>query len=155
MNHKGAFGLWNLSLFRPLRRRLYLKVILVMFFILVIWIGIYTYVGIYMQTNQFLENSRRRIILLTETIENSIVHSMLIGKHEDVRDLLITIGAQSDMRDLRIVTPDGLILVSAKLNEEGQSLPLDDLNLLQEGERQIVRFDFEKKRVSMLKSIMG
>jgi len=108
MQRKKTLGL-KFPFFRPIKRRLYLKVIIVMVFILMIWIGILTYVAVYMQTNQFLENSRRRITLLTETIENSIVHSMLIGKHEDVRDLLVTIGSQSDMRDLRILTEDVML----------------------------------------------
>ncbi|MGA1843475.1 MAG: HD domain-containing phosphohydrolase [bacterium] len=155
MSTKRSFGLSHLSFLESLRSRLYIKVIMMMVMILIIWIGVSTYISVYMQTSQFLENSRRRIILLTETIENSIVHSMLIGKHEDVRDLLSTIGSQSDMRDLRIVTEDGLIMVSSKVSEEGQTLSLPDLSRVKEGERQIVRFDFDKKRVSMLKPIVG
>ncbi len=155
MRNKRSSGLSKYLLLGSLKKRLYLKVILLMVLILMIWIGISAYVGIYMQTNQFLENSRRRIILLTETIENSIVHSMLIGKHDDVRGLLVTIGTESDMRDLRILTEDGLILVSAKISEEGETIYLPDLEKIREGERQVVRFDFDKKRVSMVKSIIG
>lgn len=155
MQNKRSFDLSDFHLFRALKKRLYIKVIVLMVFILMIWIGISTYVGIKMQSKQFLENSRRRIILLTQTIESSIVHSMLIGKHEDVRDLLATIGSESDMRDLRIVTEEGLILVSSKISEEGETIYIPDLEKIREGERQVVRFDFQKNRVSMVKSIIG
>ena len=155
MPNKRSSDLSKSSILMPIKSRLYLKVILLMVFILMIWIGIYTFAGIRMQSKQFLENSRRRVILLTETIENSIVHSMLIGKHDDVRDLLSTIGAESDMRDLRIVTEEGLILVSANISEEGETAELPNLEMIKGGERQLIQFDLESKRVSMLKSIIG
>ncbi|MBN2373014.1 HD domain-containing protein [bacterium] len=155
MKIKNTIRHFIFSLHNYIKRRLYLKVILFMFLILVIWIGSSTYISIYMQTRQFLDNSRRRAILLTETIENSIVHSMLIGKHDDVRDLLFTIGSESDMRDLRIVTEDGLILISAKMDEEGQKTELPNLNMIRNGQREVVHIDLERRLISMLKPIEG
>ncbi len=155
MSLKMAPGLLSFSPLEMIKKRLYVKVIVLMVLILTIWIGISVYIGLFMQTKQFYENAQRKIVLLTETIENSIVHSMLIGKHEDVRDLLFTIGSENDIRDLRIITEEGLILISAKINEEGEITKREHLEKIRYGEKQFVGLDLKNENISMIKSIIG
>ena len=117
-------------LFQQLRQRLQFKIIFFTILIVTIWMSISAYISLVTQTGYFLEGARRRIIILTQTIENSIVHSMLIGKHEDVRDLLINIANEVDMQKIRI------------LESELQSFAADFLNII---ERDIIRIKGKSK----------
>ena len=122
-------------LFQRFRQRLQFKVIFLTILIVTIWMSISAYISLVTQTGYFLEGARRRIVILTQTIENSIVHSMLIGKHEDARDLLINIANEGDMQKIRILSQQKEILSSADVSEVGEILPDIDLSFIRRGKR--------------------
>lgn len=142
-------------LFQRFRQKLQFKIIFFAILIVTIWMSISAYISLVTQTGYFLEGARRRIIILTQTIENSIVHSMLIGKHEDARDLLINIANEVDMQKIRILSQQKKILSSADQSEVGESLPNIDLSFISQGKKELIEIDKNYTKISMLKPIVG
>ncbi|MEW5803991.1 MAG: HD domain-containing phosphohydrolase [bacterium] len=142
-------------LFQRPRQRLQFKIIFSTILVVAIWMGISTYISLVMQTGYFLEGAQKRILLLTQTLENSIVHSMLIGKHEDVKDLLINIANEVDMQEIRILNSQKKIVASGDLIEVGSYQPDLDLSFIDQGKNELIEIDSDYTRISMLKSING
>ena len=142
-------------LFHKPRQKLQFKIIFLTILIVTIWMSISAYISLVTQTKYFLEGARRRVVILTQTIENSIIHSMLIGKHEDVRDLLINIADEIDMQKIRIINNQKLIMASADVTEIGKTLSEVDLSFIQEGKKELIITDEDYTKISMLKPIVG
>ncbi|MEW6379035.1 MAG: HD domain-containing phosphohydrolase [bacterium] len=141
-------------LHRP-RQRLQFKIILSTILVVAVWIGISTYISLVTQTGYFLDGAQKRILLLAQTLENSIVHSMLIGKHEDVRDLLINIANEVDMQAIRILNNQKQIVASGDVTEVNNYLPNVDLSFISQGKNELIEIDPDYTRISMLKPITG
>ncbi|MGA1875876.1 MAG: HAMP domain-containing protein, partial [bacterium] len=156
MNHMRRLGRFLIDhLYHYPRQKLQFKIIFFTILIVAVWMSISAYVSLVTQTGYFLEGARRRIFLLTQTIENSIVHSMLIGKHEDVRDLLINIADEMDIQEVRILSKQKTVLASADVNEVGTSLPGADLSFIDQGKMEHIEIDQDYTAISMLKPIAG
>lgn len=141
-------------LHRP-RQKLQFKIIFFTILIVTVWMSISAYISLVTQTGYFIEGARRRIVILTQTIENSIVHSMLIGKHEDVRDLLINIADEVDMQEIRIFNKDKEVVASANVTEVGQIFSNLDFSFIEHGKSESVLIDQDYTRITMLKPIVG
>ena len=142
-------------LFQRPRQRLQFKVIFSTILVVAIWMGISTYISLVTQTGYFLEGAKKRIVLLSQTLENSIVHSMLIGKHEDVKDLLINIANEVDMQEIRILNSQKAIVASGDPTEVGNPLPSVDLSFINQGKNELIEIDPDYTKISMLKPIVG
>jgi len=142
-------------IFQRPRQRLQFKIIFSTILVVAIWMGISTYISLVTQTGYFLEGAKKRILLLSQTVENSIVHSMLIGKHEDVKDLLINIANEVDMQEIRIFNSQKTIVTSGDTTEIGNSLPSLDLSFINKGKNELIEIDQDYTKISMLKPIIG
>jgi putative nucleotidyltransferase with HDIG domain len=142
-------------LFQRPRQRLQFKIIFSTILVVAIWMGISTYISLVTQTGYFLEGAQKRILLLTQTLENSIVHSMLIGKHEDVKDLLTNIASEVDMLEIRILDSQKIIVSSGDPTEVGKSLSYLDLSFIDQGKNELIKIDPDYTQISMLKPIVG
>ncbi len=65
--------------------------------------------------------------LISDTIRNSIRTSMSIGRNEDVASILKEIADEVTISSVRIIDPNGKILISAEENEIGQLVDASDL----------------------------
>ena len=142
-------------LFQRPRQRLQFKIIFSTILVVAIWMGISTYISLVTQTGYFLEGAKKRIFLLSQTLENSIVHSMLIGKHDDVKDLLSNIANEVDMQEIRIFNSQKTVVASGDAAEVGKVLPNVDLSFIHQGKNELIEIDPDYTKISLLKPITG
>ncbi|MCL6582593.1 MAG: HD domain-containing protein [bacterium] len=139
---------------RP-RQRLQSKIILSTIMVVAVWISISTYISLLMQTGYFVEGAKKRILEIAQTLETSINHSMLIGKHEDVKDLLNNIANEVDMEDVRIIDDQKKIIASGDINEVGTVLDKVDLSFINQGKNELIELTPDYTSISILKPIIG
>jgi len=103
--------------------------------ILLLSAGIATFTLFHIRREQvrMFSATRESAKLLLATVENSIFNSMRIGNSEDVQAILVMVGKNPSICNVRIFKPDGTILKSAHPDEIGRSVDTNDFALFRSG----------------------
>ncbi len=98
------------------------KIILHIFVIGTITAAIISYY--YTKSNQDIikSSSQQTVVLMGEVIENSILEAMKKGESAKVQKILENISVSQNVKNLRILSPDGVILTSSTPNERGKTI---------------------------------
>ena len=82
----------------------------------------YTIITVRGQASHLFSPARREAELILTLAERAITRAMTEGKSAEVQAILEEIGEVPDVTGIRIVDPDGTILLSAKWAEVGRIL---------------------------------
>jgi two-component system, NtrC family, sensor kinase len=90
------------------------KIIISVSAILAVIIGTVTWINIGYQRAQMESALEDNILIISNTIEQSLAKAMLDGKSNEVQDILEAVGTYHNIRELKIFSPNGVILKSSK-----------------------------------------
>ncbi len=95
------------------------KIITIICIVVLFTLGISTVIIVRVQQKKLLEGKLKDAILISSLIERSITSAMKRGRSSEVQSILENIGQDREIRALRILSKDGMILKSNKPNEIG------------------------------------
>jgi signal transduction histidine kinase len=90
------------------------KIILSISGILAVIIGIGTWINIGYQRGQMEAALEDYVLIISNTVEKSLANAMLEGKSKEVQHILEAVGANHNIREIKIFSPNGVILKSSK-----------------------------------------
>jgi len=90
------------------------KIIISVAAILAVTIGVATWLNIGYQRSQLDRALEDNVLIISNTIERSLDNAMLQGKNKEVQSILETVGGYHDIREVKIFSPNGVILKSSK-----------------------------------------
>ena len=99
------------------------KIITIIALSVIITVGISTTFVLKIQNERLREAKIEDTLFLADIIERTIDNAMKEGKTEDVQKIIENIGKNQEVVHLRILSPDGKILKSAKISEIGIKSP--------------------------------
>ena len=89
------------------------KIIISVCVILAFTIGVGTWINIGYQRAQMEEALEDNVLIISNTIEKSLSNAMLQGKSKEVQNILETIGGYHNINELKIFSPNGVVLKSS------------------------------------------
>ena len=98
------------------------KIILSISGILAVIIGIGTWINIGYQRGQMESALEDNVLIISNTIEKSLSNAMLDGKSREVQHILEAVGTYHNIRELKIFSPNGVILKSSKPSLIGRNV---------------------------------
>ncbi len=96
------------------------KIILSISTILAVIIGTGTWINIGYQRGQMEAALEDNVLIISNTIEKSLSNAMVSGKSKEVQHILEAVGGYHNIRDLKIFSPNGIILKSSKPSQIGR-----------------------------------
>lgn len=90
------------------------KIIISVSAILAVTIGAGTWITIGYQRSQLERALEDNVLIISNTIERSLDNAMLQGKSREVQSILETVGGYHNIREVKIFSPNGIILKSSK-----------------------------------------
>ncbi len=90
------------------------KIILSVSTILAVTIGFGTWINVGYQRAQMEGALEDNVLIISNTIEKSMANAMLQGKSKEVQSILETVGGYHNIKELKIFSPNGVILKSSK-----------------------------------------
>jgi uncharacterized membrane protein affecting hemolysin expression len=90
------------------------KIIISVSAILAVTIGAGTWINIGYQRSQMENALEDNVLIISNTIERSLSNAMLEGKSKEVQRILEAVGGYHNIQELKIFTPNGVILKSSK-----------------------------------------
>jgi signal transduction histidine kinase len=90
------------------------KIIISVSAILAVTIGIGTWINIGYQRAQMEDALEDNVLIISNTIERSLSNAMLDGKSKEVQHILEAVGRYHNIHEVRIFSPNGVILKSSK-----------------------------------------
>ena len=90
------------------------KIIIAVTAILAVTIGLGTWINIGFQRSQMEDALEDNILIIANTIERSLANAMLDGKSKEVQHILEAVGGYHNISEVRIFSPNGVILKSSK-----------------------------------------
>lgn len=90
------------------------KIILSVTVILAVTIGAGTWINIGYQRSQMESALEENVLVISNTIEKSLSNAMLQGNSKEVQSILEAVGGYHNMEEVRIFSPNGVILKSSK-----------------------------------------
>ena len=90
------------------------KIIISVSAILAVTIGLGTWINIGFQRSQMEDALEDNVLIIANTIERSLANAMLDGKSREVQHILEAVGGYHNIREVRIFSPNGVILKSSK-----------------------------------------
>ena len=96
------------------------KIILSISAILAVIIGTGTWINIRYQQGQMEAALEDNVLIISNTIEKSLSNAMVAGKSREVQNILEAVGGYHNIRDLKIFSPNGVILKSSKRGQIGR-----------------------------------
>ena len=90
------------------------KIIISVCVILAFTIGVGTWINIGYQRAQMEDALEDNVLIISNTIEKSLSNAMLEGKSKEVQNILETIGGYHNINELKIFSPNGVVLKSSK-----------------------------------------
>ncbi len=90
------------------------KIIISVSAILAVTIGLGTWINIGFQRAQMEQALEDNILIIANTIERSLANAMLDGKSREVQHILEAVGGYQNIREVKIFTPNGVVLKSSK-----------------------------------------
>jgi two-component system NtrC family sensor kinase len=98
------------------------KIIIAVSAILAVIIGVGTWINIGYQRGQMESALEDNILIISNTIERSLSNAMLDGKSREVQHILEAVGTYHNIKDVRIFSPNGVILKSSKRWQIGRKV---------------------------------
>lgn len=90
------------------------KIIISVSAILAVTIGLGTWINIGSQRAQMEGALEDNVLIIANTIERSLANAMLDGKSKEVQHILEAVGGYHNISEVRIFSPNGVILKSSK-----------------------------------------
>ncbi len=103
-------------------KKIGLRLIFVVSITALIIIGIYSYFNIRSQSNMLLAEVERHANQLSDAVKNGTRYDMLYNQRERIHQIINTIGAGSNINDVRILNKEGEIIYSSNKNDIGKML---------------------------------
>ncbi len=98
------------------------KIILSISGILAVIIGVGTWINIGYQRGQMESALQDNVLIISNTIEKSLANAMLDGRSKEVQQILEAVGTYHNIREVRIFSPNGVILKSSKRWQIGRKV---------------------------------
>ena len=98
------------------------KIIIAVSAILAVIIGIGTWINIGYQRGQMEAALEDNVLIISNTIEKSLSNAMLDGKSREVQHILEAVGTYHNIQDLKIFSPNGVILKASKRWQIGRKV---------------------------------
>jgi signal transduction histidine kinase len=119
------------------------KIILAVSAILAVIIGTGTWINIGYQRSQMEAALEDNVLIIASTIEKSLDNAMLGGKSKEVQHILEAVGTYHNIQELKIFSPNGVILKASKRGLIGRKVDATTQKWYLEGkfERPIKRRD--------------
>jgi len=108
-----------------------IKILGLIMFIVVAIVLIAAFVNYQLQKQMINSVMDRNSKMLVESIKSNIAHAMIVGKTDEIPDILATVQNQESFRSIRILDTSGMILESADSGEIGKTIQADELSSLQ------------------------
>lgn len=90
------------------------KIIISVSAILAVTIGLGTWINIRYQQAHMEDALEDNVLIISNTIERSLANAMLDGKSREVQHILEAVGGYHNIREVKIFSPNGVILKSSK-----------------------------------------
>jgi len=90
------------------------KIIIWVSAILAVTIGLGTWINIQYQQAHMEDALEDNVLVISNTIERSLANAMLEGKSKEVQHILEAVGGYHNIREVKIFSPNGVILKSSK-----------------------------------------
>ncbi len=90
------------------------KIIISVSAILAVTIGLGTWINIGYQRAQMEDALEDNVLIISNTIERSLANAMLDGKSKEVQHILEAVGGYHNIQEVKIFSPNGVILKSSK-----------------------------------------
>jgi two-component system NtrC family sensor kinase len=90
------------------------KIIISVSAILAVTIGLGTLINIRYQQAHMEDALEDNVLIISNTIERSLANAMLAGKSRDVQHILEAVGGYHNIQEVKIFSPNGVILKSSK-----------------------------------------
>src|SRR5512143_411821 len=90
------------------------KIIISVSAILAVIIGVGTWINIGYQRGQMESALEDNVLIISNTIERSLSNAMLDGKSGEVQHILEAVGTYHNIQEVKIFSPNGVILKSSK-----------------------------------------
>jgi signal transduction histidine kinase len=90
------------------------KIIIWVSAILAVTIGFGTWINIGYQRVQMEDALEDNVLIISNTIERSLANAMLDGKSKEVQHILEAVGGYHNIQEVKIFSPNGVILKSSK-----------------------------------------
>ena len=90
------------------------KIIIAVSAILAVTIGLGTWINIGYQRAQMEDALEDNVLIISNTIERSLANAMLDGKSKEVQHILEAVGVYHNIQEVKIFSPNGVILKSSK-----------------------------------------
>lgn len=90
------------------------KIIIAISAILAVTIGLGTWINIGYQRAQMEDALEDNVLIISNTIERSLSNAMLAGKSKEVQQILEAVGGYHNIQEVKIFSPNGVILKSSK-----------------------------------------
>jgi two-component system NtrC family sensor kinase len=90
------------------------KIIISVTAILAVTIGLGTWINIRYQQAHMEDALEDNVLIISNTIERSLANAMLDGKSKEVQHILEAVGGYHNIREVKIFSPNGVILKSSK-----------------------------------------
>jgi len=90
------------------------KIIIAVSGILAVTIGMGTWINIGYQRGQMEDALEDNVLIISNTIERSLANAMLDGKSKEVQHILEAVGGYHNIQEVKIFSPNGVILKSSK-----------------------------------------
>lgn len=98
------------------------KIIVSISGILAVIIGTGTWINIGYQRGQMESALQDNVLIISNTIEKSLSNAMLDGKSKEVQHILEAVGTYHNIREVKIFSPNGVILKSSKRWQIGRKV---------------------------------
>ncbi len=102
------------------------KLIVAVILILVAGIGVSMWRTLQLQRNQLIAATDERVAMVTDLLEQFIVHEMLEERPQDIEPLLVTLSQYADIDRVRVFDTGGRIGFSSHSVESGKTIPPSD-----------------------------
>ncbi len=116
-----------MGLLQHVNRSLKFRLVLFVVLILTLTIGVFSYYLLKIQRNQLIDVTQEKLNDVADAIEKSIQTSMEVGRSQDVKRIIASIGSLPDLQQVRIFSKRGVILISSDPEEVGALIAREDL----------------------------
>lgn len=98
------------------------KIIISVSAILAVTIGLGTWINIRYQQSHMEDALEDNVLIIANTIERSLANAMLDGKSKEVQHILEAVGGYHNIREVKIFSPNGVVLKSSKIGMIGRKV---------------------------------
>lgn len=101
--------------------------------ILVVTIGMATAINIRFQRMNMEEALKDNVLVISNTVEKSLVSAMLQGKSDEVQKILEAVGSYHNIKEVRIFNPQGVIRKASQASTIGSQVDATTHELFMQG----------------------